>query len=114
MQPTDRAQMSLTWSMGNNAVDAVVNYIGPHSEMDSVDEDTGVLSTSNVDLDSWTTMNMAYRYDAGDFGQVKIGANNITDEDPVMDFEGKYARDHYDLYDSLGRVYYIEFKKTVE
>jgi len=114
MQPQDRAQASMTWSMGNNAVDLVVNYIGAHSEMDMVDETTGVLSTSNVDLDTWTTANLSYRYDAGEWGQVKIGANNVTDEDPVMDFEGKYARDHYDLYDPLGRVYYLEYRKTFD
>ena len=113
-QPDTRAQGSLTWSQGNAAVDLIVNYIGPHSEQDSVDETTGRLSTSSTDLDSWTTANLAFRYDFGDFGQVKVGANNVTDEDPVLDFEGKYDRDHYDLYDSWGRVVYLEYRKSFE
>ena len=114
LQPQNRAQASATWSMENHAVDLVVNFIGEHSEMDEVDEDTGTLTTSAEKLDTWTTANMAYRFDAGEWGQLKIGANNITNEEPVMDFEGKYARDHYDLYDSLGRVWYAEYRITFE
>ena len=114
LQPQNRAQASATWSLGDHAVDLVVNFIGEHSEQDSVDQTTGGLTTSSEKLDSWTTANMAYRFDAGDWGQLKIGANNITNEEPVMDFEGKFARDHYDLYDPLGRVWYLEFRKHFE
>jgi iron complex outermembrane receptor protein len=114
LQPQNRAQASAGWSKENHAVDLVINFIGEHSEMDEVDEDSGSLTTSSAKLDTWTTANMSYRYDAGQWGQLKIGANNITNEDPVMDFEGKYARDHYDLYDSLGRVWYAEYKISFE
>ena len=114
LQPQDRAQASMTWSMGDAAVDLVVNYIGPHSEEDIVDPDTGVLTTSSQDLDSWTTANLAFRYDFGDFGRIKLGANNVTGEDPVLDKDQLYARDHYDLYDPLGRVYYLEYRKTFD
>jgi iron complex outermembrane receptor protein len=113
-QPTDRAQASVIWEMGDFAVDLIVNYIGPHSEEDNVDEDTGVLSTSNVDLDSWTTANMAVRWDGGKLGRIKIGANNVTNEDPVLDKDGKYDRDFYNLYDPLGRVIYVEYKKSFD
>jgi iron complex outermembrane receptor protein len=111
-QPTDRMQASAIWEMGDFAVDLIINYIGPHSEEDNVDEVTGVLTTSNVDVDSWTTANLAFRWDGGKFGRIKIGANNITDEDPVLDKDGKYDRDFYDLYDPLGRVYYLEYRKS--
>ena len=114
VQPQDRAQGSVTWSMGDHAVDLILNYIGPHSEEDNVDAVTGALTTSDIDLDSWTTANMSYRFDAGEWGRFKIGANNITDEDPVLDKDGKYDRDHYAMYDSLGRVWYMEYRKTFE
>jgi iron complex outermembrane receptor protein len=100
--------------MGDHAVDLIVNYIGEHSEEDNVDPVSGVLSTSDVNLDSWTTMSLAYRFDAGDWGRIKIGANNVTNEDPILDKDGKYDRSHYDLYDSLGRVVYVEYRKTFE
>ncbi len=114
MQPTDRAQGSLSWNRGDMAVDLIVNYIGPHSEIDMVDDTTGSLTTSNVDLDSWTTSNLAFRYDLGDYGRIKVGANNVTGKDPVLDKDQLYARDHYNLYDPLGRVYYVEYRKTFE
>ena len=111
-QPTDRAQGSLIWEKGDFAVDLILDYIGPHSEEDDIDLETGVITTSNVDLDSWTTMNLAFRYDAGNLGQIKIGANNVTDEDPVLDKDGKYETGFEDLYDALGRVYYFEYRKA--
>jgi len=114
MQPQDRAQGSLIWSMNDMALDLIVNYIGPHSEEDNVNADTGVLTTSSTDLDSWTTANVAFRYDFGDFGRIKIGANNVTGEDPVLDKDDLYDRDHYDLYDPFGRVYYMEYRKTFD
>ena len=113
LQPDNRAQASVIWSMGDHAVDLIVNHIGEHSESDSVAAD-GSLSTSAEKLDTWTTGNLAYRYDAGDWGRFKIGANNFTDEDPVMDKFNKYDRGHYDLYDSLGRVYYVEYRMSFE
>lgn len=114
LQPDTRAQAAATWSRGNNAVDLVVNYIGGHSEQDFVDDATGALTTSSSDLDSWTTANMAYRYDGGNWGQVKIGANNITDEDPVFDRSNKYGDGHENLYDAIGRVYFLEYRKSFE
>jgi iron complex outermembrane receptor protein len=113
LQPQNRAQASAIWSMGDFAVDLIVNYMGEHSEEDFVD-DSGVLTTSAVKLDSWTTMNLALRYDAGEWGRLKLGANNLTDEDPVLDKEGKYADEFPNMYDSLGRVIFVEYRKTFE
>lgn len=109
-QPSDRAQGALTWEMGDFGIDLIVDYVGPHSEEDNVDEQTGVLTTSSTDLDSWTTANLSGRWDAGKFGMFRLGVNNVTDEDPVLDKDGKYDRSHYNLYNSLGRVYFIEYK----
>ena len=114
LQPQTRAQASALWSRGDHAVDLIVNFIGEHSSEDNVDEQTGVLTTSDINLDSWTTANLAYRYDAGNLGRIKIGANNVTNEDPVLDIEGKYATGFPDLYDALGRVYYVEYRKAFD
>jgi len=112
LQPTDRAQGAIQWSMGDHAVDMIIDYIGPHSEEDNVDLLTGVLTTSNQDLDAWTTINLAYQYDAGRLGRIKIGANNVTDEDPVLDKDGKYSTGFDEVYDALGSVYYVEYRKA--
>ena len=109
-QPTDRAQFTISWNLGNWGVDLVVDYIGSFSEEDFVDGTTGALTTSDKDLDSWTTGNISAFYDAGRFGLFRIGANNFTDEDPVLDKDGKYSDGFPNFYNALGRVYFLEYK----
>lgn len=111
--PEDRAQAMMIWTMGNHQVDVVWNYIGEHSESDTVEissNGNAKLTTSNKDLDDWDTWDAAYSYDAQSWGRIKLGVTNLTDEDPVLDKEGKFPRDHYGLYDNTGRVYYAEYK----
>lgn len=113
LTPEDRAQAMMIWTLGNHQVDVVWNYIGGHSEGDSVeisDNGSAKLTTSSKDLDSWETWDAAYSYDAQSWGRIKLGVRNLTDEDPVFDSEGKFPRDHYGLYDNTGRVYYAEYK----
>jgi iron complex outermembrane receptor protein len=111
LQPDTRAQGSLIWDLGDFGIDLIVNYIGPHSEEDNLDQETGALTTSSNELDSWTTADLAFRWNGGAWGQFKLGANNVTDEDPVLDIQGKYADGFASLYDAIGRVYYIEYTK---
>ena len=109
-QPQTRAQASMRWELGNHGIDWVVDYIGPHSEEDYIDVETGKVTTSNKNLDSWTVMNLAYRFDAQQYGTLKIGANNVTNEDPVLNKDGKYDNSY--LYDAIGRVIYVEYRKA--
>ena len=110
LQPETRAQGSVSWQLGDFGADLIVDYVGPHSEEDNVDTQTGVLTTSKNNLDSWTTANISFYWDAGRYGLVRVGANNVTDEDPVLDIEGKYADGFQNLYDAIGRVYFVEYK----
>lgn len=110
LQPKSRAQFTGGWDLGNWGVDLVVDYIGKHSEEDFVDTATGALTTSDENLDSWTTMNLSGRYDAGKYGLVRVGCNNCTNEDPVLDKDGKYESGFPNLYSAIGRVYFIEYK----
>jgi iron complex outermembrane receptor protein len=112
LQPTDRAQGSIIWDMGDWGADLIVNYLGPHSEQDNINIDTLTLETSSTDLDSWLTFDVAFRWNGGEWGLFKLGANNVTDEDPVLDYQGKYGNGHDNLYDAIGRVYYIEYTKS--
>lgn len=117
LQPEDRLQAVLGWDFRQHNVTLVVDYIGPHSEADFVDvkdNGTAVLDTSDKDLDSWTTMNLSYSYDAKRYGLLKVGARNLTNEEPVFDKSGKFAMDHFSLYDNTGRVIYFEYKLTTD
>ncbi|WP_444908771.1 TonB-dependent receptor plug domain-containing protein [Microbulbifer sp. TRSA005] len=112
LQPDLRAQLALGWNYDNHAVNLIVDYVGEHSEGDFIEPvgtDGFRLATQSEQLDSWTTLNLSYSYDFQSFGKIKIGARNLTDEDPVLDRGGKYPGEHADLYDATGRVVYGEY-----
>ena len=117
LQPEDRMQAVLRWDFKQHNVTLVVDYIGPHSEADFVevgDDGVATLETSSKELDSWTTLNLSYSYDAGRLGAIKVGARNLTNEDPVLDRNDKFERDLYDLYDNTGQVFYFQYKLVVD
>ncbi len=111
MQPEWRWQAGLGWNLGKHYVDMTVDYIGEHSEADFivVNPNGAVLETSNKNLDSWTTLNLSYKYETDDWGALKIGARNLTNEEPVLDKDGKFSQDHMSLYNNTGRVVYVEY-----
>lgn len=111
LYPDIRAQVILGWSLGPHNVDLTIDYIGPHDEFTDVTDD-GTLVKSGEDLDDWTTMNLSYRLDTDSYGSIKVGARNLTNEDPVLDLNGDYTTDHYSLYDNTGRVWYVEYTKS--
>ncbi|SDJ68193.1 TonB-dependent receptor plug domain-containing protein [Microbulbifer yueqingensis] len=108
LYPDMRGQFMLGWSMGMHAVDLTVDYVSAHDELTEI-ADSGSLSKSGEDLDDWTTLNLAYRLDTASFGSIKVGARNLTNEDPVLDKDGKFAREHFSLYDNTGRTVYAEY-----
>ncbi|MFI2812319.1 MULTISPECIES: TonB-dependent siderophore receptor [Microbulbifer] len=108
LYPDLRGQFILGWSMGMHAVDLTVDYVAAHDEFTDV-TDAGTLVKSGDDLDDWTTLNLSYRLDTESLGSVKVGARNLTNEDPVLDKDGKFAREHYNLYDNTGRMVYAEY-----
>lgn len=112
LQPDLRAQLALGWSLNQHSVDVIVDYIGASSQQDFIafnESGSAYLDTSNKDLKRWTTLNASYTFDADGWGKVKLGATNLTDEDPVFDRNGLYEEPHYDLYDNTGRVVYLEY-----
>lgn len=112
LHPELKGQWFIGWEMGPHEVDLVVDYVGPSSEQDFIAFDNSgnaFLDTSDTDLDSWTTINLSYSFDADNWGKITLGGRNITNEDPVLDRTGKYDVTHYDLYDNTGRVLYVEY-----
>ncbi|WP_193165073.1 TonB-dependent receptor plug domain-containing protein [Microbulbifer hainanensis] len=105
--PDLKAQLLFGWNMDSHSVNLTVDYTGKH------DQETIIVNrlpeASGTDLDSWTTLNLAYGFDAGTLGKIKIGARNLTNEDPVLDKDGLFSM--AELYDNTGRVWYAEYKK---
>lgn len=112
LQPETMAQWALGWSMDQHSIDMVVNYTGGSSVQDFIAFDNSgnaFLDTSNNSLDTWTTINLSYTFDANDWGAITFGSTNLTNEDPVLDRTGKYDRSHYDLYDPTGRTVFLSY-----
>ena len=97
--PEWRSGVLLSWSMGNWGANISTSYIG-ESESGS----------GEVKWDSWKEHNLNVSYDFNEYGAVTIGANNLTNEDPLLDASGSMA-DEYQ-YPILGRVVYLQY--TIE
>jgi len=111
-QPELRMNLGLNWSTGPHSVDFQVNYIGDHANDEKVDiGGSNLLVPSSEKVDTWTTIDASYSYDAGNYGKFKIGSTNITNEDPVLSV-GDELFENPELYDNTGRVIYTEY--TIE
>ena len=112
-KPDTRAQGSVLWSLGDHSLSLVLNYIGPHAAEEEQDYATGVLSPSDEEYGSWTAANVTYGYDAGRLGQIRVGANNVTNKDPLLDpIWAAPATSH--LYDYTGRVVFVDYRKSFD
>jgi iron complex outermembrane receptor protein len=97
--PEWRSAALLSWTMGNWGAAISTSYIG-ESESGS----------GEVKWDSWKEHNLNVSYDFNEYGEVTLGANNLLNEDPLLDSSGSQA-DQYQ-YPILGRVIYLSY--TIE
>ena len=112
-KPDTRAQLGINWRLGDHSVSLVGSYIGRHAIDEFQDPATGELSAGDEKWDDWITANLAYVFDAGEWGRFRVGANNVTDEDPPLDpTQGIPAT--LNLYDYTGRVLFVEYRKTFD
>ena len=97
--PEWRSNAQASWAWNNFFANVAWDFIG-ESESRSSDEK----------YDSWDQLNASVGYNFGEWGQITIGANNITDEDPLLNDFGTEV-DEYQ-YPKIGRVVYAEY--TIE
>ena len=79
--PEWRSNALLSWNMGNWGANISTSYIG-ESESGS----------GEVQWDSWKEHNLNVSYDFGGYGAVTLGANNLLNEDPLLDASGSHGR----------------------
>ncbi len=95
--PEWRTNALLRWDLGDSWFSSLnVDYIG-ESESE----------ISGVKWESWTQANLAVGYQTDQYGTFTIGANNLTNEDPVLNDLGAPVEEY--LYPNLGRVYYVRY-----
>lgn len=92
--PEWRTNVLVTWSMEEFSATMNYDYIGEHAG-------------GSESYDGWDTINLSASYDVGKFGVVTVGANNVTDEDPLLDKLGDFTEEY--LYDHTGRVVYFKY-----
>ena len=97
--PEWRSNAQASWAWNNFFANVAWDFIGESESRSSDDK-----------YDSWDQLNASVGYNFGEWGQITIGANNITDEDPLLDDFGAEV-DEYQ-YPKVGRVVYAEY--TIE
>ncbi len=62
-------------------------------------------------IDAQTTLNLQLRYALPEnFGGVRVGINNLTDEEPPVDpTEANWPWFRQEFHDAFGRNYYVEY-----
>jgi outer membrane receptor protein involved in Fe transport len=104
--PRTRASATLSWRRGDLGASVFARYVG------EVKDSTAL----NFPVDDWLTFNVtsSYTLRSGwlDSTTVRLGVNNILNEDPPLADEtfGYYAS----LHDNRGRFWYLQLTKSFE
>ncbi|AWF80043.1 TonB-dependent receptor [Microbulbifer sp. A4B17] len=110
--PEWKGTLGLSWTKDEHRVDWYMSYTGSHAAENIIDDsDDSLLPAleSNGKLDDWLVHNLSYNYTFQNTHNFKLGVRNVFNEDPVLDKNGEFSRDHYDLYNNFGRVYFAEY-----
>ena len=91
----------------------IASYTGRHAADEEFDPENGVIVPSDEKYDDWVTTSVSYSYDASQWGIFRVGANNVFDEDPVINPIWA-ERGTNRLYNTLGRVVFMEYRKTFD
>ena len=94
--PEWRSNAYVNWNLNNWSANLAVDYIGESKER-----------IGDEKYDSWHTLSASVAYNLDSMGIIKIGATNLTDEDPLLDETGQMV-DEYQ-YPLTGRVVYVDY-----
>ncbi|GAA4358740.1 TonB-dependent receptor [Kangiella marina] len=119
--PEVRANLSNTWSLGDFGLTWNVNYIADtlstngtfcddFSDTANCVPDVDYDTTQPLRNSSWVTHDVQFNYATPWDGQISLGANNLTDKDPVLDIYEPAGRGYdFNLYDGYGRIVYLRY-----
>lgn len=104
--PENRINLSADWAIGDFGTTFYVKYI---DEIPGQYYDEG--AEGDQMIDAQTTLNLQLRYALPDnFGGVRVGVNNLTDEEPPVDpTEANWPWFRQEFHDAFGRNYYVEY-----
>ncbi len=105
-QPEFKSVATLAWTLDDHQIAWNATYTDSTSENEVAGEDGYFVQSGK--LDSWLIHNVTYSYDMGNYGVVRLTAENVTDEDPVLSSNGSW--DNQDLYNNFGRTYRVNYE----
>jgi iron complex outermembrane receptor protein len=95
--PEWRTNVLIRWDLGDTWFSTLnVDYIGESNSR-----------ISDTKWEGWTQANLAVGYNTDSYGTFTVGANNLTDEDPVLDAVGAPVEEY--LYPQVGRVLFVRY-----
>jgi iron complex outermembrane receptor protein len=95
--PEWRTNVMLRWELGDVFTSMNYDFIGENQSQ-----------ISGVKWESWDVINLALGYSFGDKGTVTLGANNLLNDDPILNATTGDPVDEYQ-YDQTGRVVYVRY-----
>jgi outer membrane receptor protein involved in Fe transport len=112
--PESRYNLSVGYQWGNFGVALTNRHIGDYRQSAEPEmvggELTGGLVKAGNTQDTYDTYDFQAFYDAGAWGKVSLGIQNLTDEDPLTDNGGQNYDAYTGLYDNRGKITYLKWK----
>ena len=71
---------------------------------------TGGLVKAGNTQDEYDTYDIQAYYNAGKWGKISLGIQNMSDEDPLTDNGGQNYDAYTGLYDNRGKITYLKWK----
>lgn len=108
--PHHRANLNVSWDKGAHAVAANFHYTGSYEHFRYVWVD-GEETDEFLQVPSHTTLDLQYSYTFKKLknAKLRLGCNNVTDEDPPFD----YRPWNEPFHDGRGRFFYIRWQQPI-
>jgi len=105
--PRDRVNLGIDWRRGAWSASATAHLIGSQHNCDYYDL---TADTCAQNVPRYTTVDAQVTWDATSKTTLSLGARNIADRQPFIDYNGSYGAG---LYDAIGRVVYFRIEQRL-
>ena len=112
--PENRYNLSVGYKWGDFGVVLTNRHIGDYRQASEAEEVGGELTGGLVKAgntqDDYDTYDIQAYYNAGKWGKISLGIQNMSDEDPLTDNGGQNYDAYTGLYDNRGKITYLKWK----
>ncbi|HIF19389.1 MAG TPA: hypothetical protein EYQ72_02785 [Gammaproteobacteria bacterium] len=112
--PENRYNLSVGYKWGDFGVVLTNRHIGDYRQASEAEEIGGELTGGLVKAgntqDEYDTYDIQAYYNAGKWGKISLGIQNMSDEDPLTDNGGQNYDAYTGLYDNRGKITYLKWK----